>query len=97
MTPRLRDFLLDYAYPGNIRELRNLIYRLSCLAGRDGRPGAPARRHPARGADCGRTRREAAAEGNGAGRPRSARPSAPRATRPSGCSSSAACRKSAAR
>ncbi|WP_136416512.1 sigma 54-interacting transcriptional regulator [Herbaspirillum sp. ST 5-3] len=33
MTPRLRDFLLNYGYPGNIRELRNLIYRLSCLAG----------------------------------------------------------------
>jgi DNA-binding NtrC family response regulator len=33
MTPRLRDFLLHYAYPGNIRELRNIIYRLSCLAG----------------------------------------------------------------
>ncbi len=33
MTPRLRDFLLAYTYPGNIRELRNLIYRLSCLAG----------------------------------------------------------------
>ena len=33
MTPRLRDFLLNYAYPGNIRELRNLIYRISCLAG----------------------------------------------------------------
>ncbi|MBK4735309.1 sigma-54 interaction domain-containing protein [Noviherbaspirillum pedocola] len=33
MTPRLRDFLLGYTYPGNIRELRNLIYRLSCLAG----------------------------------------------------------------
>jgi transcriptional regulator with GAF, ATPase, and Fis domain len=32
MTPRLRDFLLRYAYPGNIRELRNLMYRLSCLA-----------------------------------------------------------------
>jgi transcriptional regulator with GAF, ATPase, and Fis domain len=32
MTPRLRDFLLNYAYPGNIRELRNLIYRISCLA-----------------------------------------------------------------
>ncbi|MDT3671450.1 MAG: sigma-54 dependent transcriptional regulator [Aromatoleum sp.] len=49
-TPRLRDFLLNYAYPGNIRELRNLIYRLSCLAGDtadvqhlppDIRPGAP--------------------------------------------------------
>ncbi|HJV28642.1 MAG TPA: sigma-54 dependent transcriptional regulator [Aromatoleum sp.] len=33
MAPRLREFLLRYAYPGNIRELRNLIYRLSCLAG----------------------------------------------------------------
>ncbi|WP_028220346.1 sigma-54 interaction domain-containing protein [Paraburkholderia oxyphila] len=33
LTPKLRDFLLTYAYPGNIRELRNLVYRLSCLAG----------------------------------------------------------------
>ncbi len=33
MAPRLRDFLLSYPYPGNIRELRNLIYRISCLAG----------------------------------------------------------------
>jgi transcriptional regulator with GAF, ATPase, and Fis domain len=33
MTRRLRAFLLDYAYPGNIRELRNILYRLSCLAG----------------------------------------------------------------
>ena len=33
MAPRLRRFLLDYAYPGNIRELRNVIYRISCLAG----------------------------------------------------------------
>ncbi len=33
MTRRLRTFLLDYAYPGNIRELRNIVYRLSCLAG----------------------------------------------------------------
>lgn len=32
MTPRLRDFLLNYPFPGNIRELRNLIYRISCLA-----------------------------------------------------------------
>ena len=32
LTPRLRQFLLDYAYPGNIRELRNTIYRISCLA-----------------------------------------------------------------
>ncbi len=33
MTPRLRDFLLTYGYPGNIRELRNVMYRISCLAG----------------------------------------------------------------
>jgi transcriptional regulator with GAF, ATPase, and Fis domain len=33
MTPRLRNFLLRYSYPGNIRELRNILYRLSCLAG----------------------------------------------------------------
>jgi transcriptional regulator with GAF, ATPase, and Fis domain len=33
LTPRLRDFLLRYAYPGNIRELRNVMYRISCLAG----------------------------------------------------------------
>lgn len=33
LTPRLRDFLLTYAYPGNIRELRNVMYRISCLAG----------------------------------------------------------------
>lgn len=31
-TPRLRQFLLNYAYPGNIRELRNIVYRFSCLA-----------------------------------------------------------------
>jgi transcriptional regulator with GAF, ATPase, and Fis domain len=49
MTRRLRAFLLDYAYPGNIRELRNIVYRLSCLAGQtadiehlpaDTRPGS---------------------------------------------------------
>ena len=33
LTTRLRQFLLEYAYPGNIRELRNTIYRLTCLAG----------------------------------------------------------------
>lgn len=33
MTRRLRDFLSTYSYPGNIRELRNIIYRISCLAG----------------------------------------------------------------
>jgi DNA-binding NtrC family response regulator len=32
LTRRLRQFLLEYEYPGNIRELRNIIYRLSCLA-----------------------------------------------------------------
>jgi DNA-binding NtrC family response regulator len=46
----LRDFLLNYAYPGNIRELRNVMYRVSCLAGdmadvdhlpQDMRPAAP--------------------------------------------------------
>jgi DNA-binding NtrC family response regulator len=50
LTPRLRDFLLNYAYPGNIRELRNVMYRISCLAGdmadvdhlpTDMRPAAP--------------------------------------------------------
>jgi transcriptional regulator with GAF, ATPase, and Fis domain len=35
-TARLRDFLLRYAYPGNIRELRNIVYRISCLAGETG-------------------------------------------------------------
>jgi transcriptional regulator with GAF, ATPase, and Fis domain len=33
LAPRLRAFLLRYAYPGNIRELRNILYRISCLAG----------------------------------------------------------------
>ena len=33
MTRQLREFVLSYPYPGNIRELRNLVYRLSCLAG----------------------------------------------------------------
>ena len=32
LSPRLRQFLLDYAFPGNIRELHNLIFRMSCLA-----------------------------------------------------------------
>ncbi|HUG22736.1 sigma-54 interaction domain-containing protein [Piscinibacter sp.] len=52
MTRLLRKFLLDYDYPGNIRELRNIIYRLSCLAGQaaglehlpaDIRPASPVR------------------------------------------------------
>ncbi|HSW20271.1 MAG TPA: sigma 54-interacting transcriptional regulator [Ramlibacter sp.] len=34
MSQSLRQFLLAYDYPGNIRELRNIIYRISCLAGR---------------------------------------------------------------
>lgn len=29
----LRQFLLNYAFPGNVRELRNIMYRVSCLAG----------------------------------------------------------------
>jgi DNA-binding NtrC family response regulator len=33
MAPRLREFLMAYSYPGNIRELRNIMYRISCLAG----------------------------------------------------------------
>ncbi len=33
LSRRLRRFLLDYNYPGNIRELRNTIYRITCLAG----------------------------------------------------------------
>jgi transcriptional regulator with GAF, ATPase, and Fis domain len=51
MTRRLREFLSNYSYPGNIRELRNIIYRMSCLAGdmadlehlpADIRPSSPA-------------------------------------------------------
>jgi transcriptional regulator with GAF, ATPase, and Fis domain len=33
LSRRLRTFLLGYDYPGNIRELRNTIFRLTCLAG----------------------------------------------------------------
>ena len=32
LAPRLQEFLLAYGYPGNIRELRNMMYRISCLA-----------------------------------------------------------------
>jgi transcriptional regulator with GAF, ATPase, and Fis domain len=32
LTARLHGFLMGYSYPGNIRELRNIIFRLSCLA-----------------------------------------------------------------
>ncbi len=32
LTPRLYNFLHDYAYRGNIRELRNIIYRVACLS-----------------------------------------------------------------
>ncbi len=55
MAARLRDFLLTYSYPGNIRELRNMLYRISCLAGEtadlahlpeDIRPAAPQPRAP---------------------------------------------------
>ena len=67
MAPRLRAFLLDYAYPGNIRELRNVIYRLSCLAG----PVAdlehlPANIRPVASAKPGR---DAAGSGNGGAAP----------------------------
>ncbi len=37
MSAALRNFLLKYDYPGNIRELSNIIYRVSCLA--DGTAG----------------------------------------------------------
>jgi len=33
LSRRLRTFLMSYGYPGNIRELRNMIYRMACLAG----------------------------------------------------------------
>lgn len=33
LSRRLRTFLLNYTYSGNIRELRNMIFRISCLAG----------------------------------------------------------------
>ena len=33
LTRRLTNFLNSYDYPGNIRELRNAIFRISCLAG----------------------------------------------------------------
>lgn len=32
LTSSLQGFLHSYDYPGNIRELRNIVYRLSCLA-----------------------------------------------------------------
>ena len=32
LAPVLHRFLMRYAYPGNVRELRNLIFRMSCLA-----------------------------------------------------------------
>ena len=32
LSDDLKTFLLGYEYPGNIRELRNIIFRLSCLA-----------------------------------------------------------------
>ncbi|SIT35850.1 putative sigma54 specific transcriptional regulator [Paraburkholderia ribeironis] len=61
LTPRLRDFLLNYAFPGNIRELRNVMYRVSCLAGDmadvdhlplDMRPAAPGSAAAAGGASA---------------------------------------------
>lgn len=32
LSRRLTGFLREYDYPGNIRELRNIIFRISCLA-----------------------------------------------------------------
>jgi transcriptional regulator with GAF, ATPase, and Fis domain len=32
LSPRLRRFLQKHPFPGNIRELRNIIYRVACLA-----------------------------------------------------------------
>jgi transcriptional regulator with GAF, ATPase, and Fis domain len=32
ISKRLMNFFRSYDYPGNIRELRNIIYRISCLA-----------------------------------------------------------------
>lgn len=32
ISRKLELFLMSYAYPGNVRELRNLIFRMSCLA-----------------------------------------------------------------
>lgn len=32
LSPPLLKFLKGYAFPGNIRELQNIVYRLSCLA-----------------------------------------------------------------
>lgn len=32
MSSRLRTFLTNYSYPGNIRELRNVVFRIACLA-----------------------------------------------------------------
>ncbi len=31
-SPELIDFLMNYSFPGNIRELENIIYRLQCLS-----------------------------------------------------------------
>jgi transcriptional regulator with GAF, ATPase, and Fis domain len=33
LSTRLRRYLINYQFPGNIRELRNLVFRISCLAG----------------------------------------------------------------
>jgi len=32
LSPQLHRFLMNYAFRGNIRELRNIIYRISCIA-----------------------------------------------------------------
>lgn len=33
ITPAAEQALINYSYPGNIRELQNIIYRMTCLAG----------------------------------------------------------------
>jgi DNA-binding NtrC family response regulator len=35
LSRRLDTFLKGYDYPGNIRELRNILFRLTCLAGEE--------------------------------------------------------------
>jgi transcriptional regulator with GAF, ATPase, and Fis domain len=54
LSPGLRYLLQNYRYPGNIRELRNIIYRLSCLADdtADIVHLPDAMRHPVQGEMC---------------------------------------------
>ena len=59
----------EYDYPGNIRELRNLIFRISCLAGRHRGLRASARAAAAGRCKGARARRRMANEGQRDGRP----------------------------